>query len=128
MAKNGRKFLVMILALQLVAAPMLQASIMQNHTPLEEGSRVGTTELAVEVVTKVVTTDQSGPHSHENHDQCDEINGTVDRCASCFCISVALLSQEFKTKELLDQTVLAKVPKFNLYHIYPVPPLRPPIS
>lgn len=120
MVKDYRRFLVMILTVQLVAAPMLQASIAQVHAPSKKDSEVITAE--------VDTASHSESHSNESHDQCDEINGSVDRCASCFCIGAALLSREFKMKDLLNQAITAEVPKFNLYNIYLIPPFRPPIS
>lgn len=109
----------MILALQLVITPMLQASTVQSYTPSEKGDRVVQVDVVIE--------SQSGSYSDENHDKCDGINGTVDRCTSCFCISAALFSQEFQVEGFSNQALLAKVPKSNLYHIYLFPPFRPPI-
>lgn len=118
MGLSLRRFLLLLLALQVSVVPVLPTCAAQGRSSSEIDREI--------FQTGNVSINAAG--SRMAQELCDEEHGINGRCASCFCVKAGVFSPEPDLKPVSNLVVLPNMLGLTLFHIYYSPPFRPPIS
>lgn len=121
-ALNLKNILLKLLVLQLSIVPTMQTYAAHGNSPHVNDETSSTLESD-----PFRMPNYTDAKEHE-HDLCDKKQSINGRCASCYCMTLGILSHGFGFQQSSGLVVSTKNPYFILYHIYLIPPFRPPIT
>lgn len=116
------KLLLMVLSLQLTIMPVIPGYAAHGHFPLSVDKPTFISEHA--------RNHSLNHHSKNLHKEklCSEQHGINTRCSSCICIYVGLFSPAMYFSPISKPVDLNVISSLGLYHIYLIPPFKPPIT